>query len=97
MADALNEKVPEYSEETYRTLVVVKSVLVIMDDVWTQNTVSPFLTSSGRSRLLYTSREKGRAPSVLTSGCTMSVAVMGDCRKADLVFDQRRLTIGGTN
>jgi WD40 repeat protein len=61
IADVLNQKFNEYSEETYRTLLSDRSMLVVLDDVWTQEAVEPFLVNSGRSRLLYTSRDKGLA------------------------------------
>ncbi len=57
VADALNQKFAYYSEDAYRTVLSGKSVLVVLDDVWTRDVIEPFLVDSGRSRLLYTSRD----------------------------------------
>jgi hypothetical protein len=61
VARALNQRFRTYSKDAYRTLVSNKSVLIVLDDVWSLDTVEPFLIASGRSQLLYTSRDKSLA------------------------------------
>ena len=61
IATALNKEFRVYTEATYRSLLKDKAVLVVLDDVWTTESVEPFLPGPGRSRLLYTSRDKSLA------------------------------------
>ena len=61
VAEALNQRFRVYSTNAYTSLLSNKSVLVILDNVWSLDSVEPFLISSGRSRLLYTSRDRGLA------------------------------------
>ena len=61
MAYALNQRFDAYTPATYRSLLKDKAVLVVLDDVWTVETVEPFLLDQNRSRLLYTSRDKSLA------------------------------------
>jgi WD40 repeat protein len=58
VAQALNQDFRGYSRATYQTLLKDKAVLVVLDDVWTLDTVEPFLLSPGPSRLLFTSRDR---------------------------------------
>jgi WD40 repeat protein len=61
VAIALNQEFREYSEATYRTLLSDRAILVVLDDVWTVDDIEPLRVGYGRSRLLYTSRDKGLA------------------------------------
>lgn len=61
VAKHLNQEFLVYTEAAYRSLLKDKSVLVVLDDVWTIGAVEPFLLDSGKSRLLYTSRDKSLA------------------------------------
>ena len=61
VALALNEEFAAYSAAAYRTLLADKAVLVVLDDVWTREEIKPFILDIGRSRLLYTSRDKSLA------------------------------------
>ena len=46
----------------YRTLLEGKSVLLVLDDVWSRSDVEPFLLDPGsNSRVLYTSRDRSFA------------------------------------
>ena len=58
LASALNAQFQVYSPATYQSLLKDKQVLVVLDDVWRQSDVEPFLLGSGRAKLLYTSRDK---------------------------------------
>jgi WD40 repeat protein len=58
VAKALNSDFREYTEATYRTLMKDKAVLIVLDDVWTPGAIGPFRLYAGRSRLLYTTRDK---------------------------------------
>jgi len=57
IATALNRQFREYSEASYRSLLRDRAVLLVLDNVWTFGAVEPFQPPSGRSRLLYTSRD----------------------------------------
>jgi len=61
VAQALNRDSRVYSEATYRSLLQDKTVLVVLDNVSKLDDVEPFRLDTGRSRLLYTSRDKGIA------------------------------------
>lgn len=61
IATVLNKEFRTYTEAAYRSLLKDKAVLVVLDDVWTTEAVEPFLPGPGRSRLLYTSRDKSLA------------------------------------
>jgi WD40 repeat protein len=61
VAKHLNQEFRVYSEAAYRTLLSNKAVLVVLDDVWSLEAVEPFLMDPGRSRLLYTSRDRSLA------------------------------------
>ncbi|MBL8295023.1 MAG: winged helix-turn-helix domain-containing protein [Bryobacterales bacterium] len=58
IAHALNIAYPSYSTAEYQSLLKDRSVLVVLDDVWGVTDVEPFRTPAGRSRLLYTSRNR---------------------------------------
>jgi NB-ARC domain len=64
MAQALNREFEVYTPAAYRSLFVGKSVLVVLDDVWTLDDIQPFLLDSGNSRLLYTTRVREIAASL---------------------------------
>lgn len=64
IAQTFNQQFRIYSEATYRSLLQEKAVLVVLDDVWTLDIVEPFRINSGRSRLLYTSRNRNLAESL---------------------------------
>ena len=61
VTNALNLRFDAYTEDAYRTLFSNKSVLVVLDDVWNTKVIEPLLIPPGRSRLLYTSRDRGLA------------------------------------
>ena len=63
VARASNQEFREYSKDAfaYSTLFTNKAVLVVLDDVWSPDAIEPFIIPRGRSRLLYTSRDKGIA------------------------------------
>ena len=61
IATALNQEFRDYSEVTYRSMMQGKTVLVVLDDVWTLEAVQPFRLGLGESRLLYTSRNRDLA------------------------------------
>ena len=64
MAEALNQEFKIYTSAAYRSLFIGKSVLVVLDDVWTLDAIQPFLLNSGNSRLLYTTRVREIAASL---------------------------------
>jgi WD40 repeat protein len=64
MAEALNQEFKIYTSAAYRSLFIGKSVLVVLDDVWTLDAIQPFLLDSGNSRLLYTTRVREIAASL---------------------------------
>ena len=64
MALHLNREFKAYSEAAYRSLFRGKSVLVVLDDVWTLDAIEPFLLDSSSSRLLYTTRNREIAASL---------------------------------
>jgi NB-ARC domain/WD domain, G-beta repeat len=64
MALHLNQEFKIYSEAAYRSLLKGKSVLVVVDDVWTLDAIEPFLLDTGSSRLLYTTRNLEIATSI---------------------------------
>jgi WD40 repeat protein len=64
MANNLNQEFRSYSQAAYRTLLREKVLLVVLDDVWTLDTVEPFRLNVGRSRILYTTRNKDLAASM---------------------------------
>lgn len=65
MAMHLNQEFRVSSEAAYRSLFRGKSVLVVLDDVWTLDAIEPFLLDSGSSRLLYTTRNHEIAASLV--------------------------------
>src|SRR5262249_10265241 len=46
---------------SYRTLLLQKAALVIVDDIWRVSDIEPFLAESRRSRLLFTTRDSAIA------------------------------------
>ena len=58
VADALNQQFRVYTEATYRSLLRDKAALIVLDDVWELSAAEPFVPPAGRSRLLYTSRNR---------------------------------------
>ena len=56
IAHDLNREFRDYSRAAYSSLFVNRRILVVLDDVWSQEAVEPFLIGPGESRLLYTSR-----------------------------------------
>jgi WD40 repeat protein len=64
ICDALNARFEKYSTATLQTLLSDKAVLLVLDDVWRLEDVEPFLITSPRSRLLFTTRDKGIALSL---------------------------------
>jgi WD40 repeat protein/DNA-binding winged helix-turn-helix (wHTH) protein len=58
IAHAMNAEFGEYTAAEYHSLLENKAVLIVLDDVWTLQDIEPFRISSGRSRMLYTSRDK---------------------------------------
>ncbi len=58
LAAALNQEFQVYSPAAYRSLLQGKQILVVVDDVWKQSDVEPFLPGPGEAKLLYTSRDK---------------------------------------
>ena len=81
IAEAFNEKFSKYCEETYRTLFADRSVLVVLDDVWTQDAIEPLLINSARSRLLYTSRDKRLAGPLGAENFEVGTLDWGQARK----------------
>ncbi|HTB11108.1 MAG TPA: NB-ARC domain-containing protein [Bryobacteraceae bacterium] len=57
----LNVRFDGYTPPALGTALANKSVLVVLDDVWEDKDVDPFLVTSARSRLLFTTRNKGLA------------------------------------
>ena len=78
MAQALNQEFRVYSAAAYRSLLSERAVLVVLDDVWTLDAVEPFLIDTGRSRLLYTSRDKSLAGPLNAN--TYEVGVLNDAQ-----------------
>jgi WD40 repeat protein len=64
MAMHLNLEFKVYSPAVYRSLLNGKSILVVLDDVWTLDFIEPFLINNDGSRLLYTTRNRDIAPAV---------------------------------
>lgn len=58
MAEAQNREFKVYNQVAYRSLLKEKSILVVLDDIWTPEILTPFLPDRGASRLLYTSRNR---------------------------------------
>jgi len=62
MAKALRDDPRLYENELaatnrYRTWLVKRAVLLVVDDVWSKQDLQPFLAESPRSRLLFTTRD----------------------------------------
>jgi len=64
MAQALDLEFKTYTPAAFRSLFIGKSVLVVLDDVWTLDAIEPFLLDEGKSRLLYTTRIREIAASL---------------------------------
>lgn len=75
---ALNQDFAVGSEAAYRSSFKDKAVLVVLDDVWSTAAVEPFILGSGRSRLLYTSRDKSIAGAL--SATEHEVGVLDDAQ-----------------
>jgi hypothetical protein len=64
IAEALNQDSALLTDTNYifqyRSFMKGKAVLVVLDDVWTQEDIAPFRTS-GQSRLLFTTRDRSLA------------------------------------
>jgi WD40 repeat protein len=58
VANAFNLRFRNYDEAAYRSLMAQKAALIVLDDVWSLDAAEPFLPPQGRSRLLYTSRDR---------------------------------------
>lgn len=58
IARALTTDIASYSAVEYQSLLREKALLVVLDDVWAVADIEPFRVSCGRSRLLYTSRDR---------------------------------------
>jgi hypothetical protein len=84
VARALNQDFGACSDDaeeckaTYRSLLRDKAVLVVLDDVWKLDDVTPFRLDPGRSKLLYTSRDKGLAKSLEAD--SQDVGVLDDAQ-----------------
>src|ERR1700761_1186761 len=61
IARALNLEFRNYSEDSYRSMLRDKAALIVLDDVWTLDAIEPFRLPTGRSRLLYTTRNRNLA------------------------------------
>lgn len=61
IAQSLNQEFETYAAASYRSMLAGKCVLVVLDDVWELEAVEPFLMDSGRSRLIYTTRDRSLA------------------------------------
>lgn len=64
MALHLNQEFRVYSRAAYRSLFRNKSILVVLDNVWTLDEIEPFLLDIGSSKLLYTTRNREIADSI---------------------------------
>jgi WD40 repeat protein len=64
IAEHMNVEFKVYSQAAYRSLFINKSILVVLDDVWTLDLIQPFRLESGGSRLLYTTRNREIASSL---------------------------------
>jgi hypothetical protein len=64
MAEHLNLEFKVYSQAVYRSMFKGKSVLVVLDDVWSLDFIESFRIDLGSSRLLYTTRIREIAPSL---------------------------------
>jgi WD40 repeat protein len=76
MALHLNQEFRVYSAAAYRSLFRDKSVLVVLDDVWTLDAIEPFLLDPGSSKLLYTTRNRRVADS--TGAKSHDVGLLND-------------------
>jgi hypothetical protein len=61
IARSLGVSLDHYGTGEYRSILESRAVLLVLDDVWSVEDVEPFRLGSGRSRLLYTSRDKALA------------------------------------
>jgi hypothetical protein len=75
---ACSDSDSEECKATYRSLLRDKAVLVVLDDVWKLDDVAPFRLDPGRSRLLYTSRDKEFAKSLEAD--SQDVGVLDDAQ-----------------
>jgi hypothetical protein len=66
----------------YRTLLQEKAALVIVDDVWRTADIEPFLASSRRSRILFTTRDSA-----------IAAAVCAEEHSADLLTAEQALAL----
>jgi WD40 repeat protein len=64
IARYLNLEFRVYDEAAYRTALEGKAIFLVLDNVWNQEDIEPFRMSGGRSRLLYTSRDRRIAASL---------------------------------
>lgn len=78
IAAALNAEFRVYTPATYQSLLKDKAVLVVLDDVWEQSDVEPFVLGAGRSRLLYTSRDRTLAGPLGAE--SQEMGVLGDAQ-----------------
>jgi WD40 repeat protein len=81
IAQFFNQQFRSYSEAAYRTLLQDKAVLVVLDDVWTLDIIEPFRIESGRSRLLYTSRDRNLAASLNADNHEIGLLKEGQARR----------------
>ncbi len=65
----------------YRTLLRDKAALVIIDDLWDVQSLEPFLAESGRSRLLFTTRDASIGASVGAREHTADLLSESESRK----------------
>src|SRR5262249_47673337 len=61
IAHKLNTIFARHSAAEYQSLLRGRAVLVVLDDVWDLVDIEPFRIPAGRSRLLYTSRNRNIA------------------------------------
>jgi hypothetical protein len=67
-------------ETRYRSLLSGKAVLVVLDDVWSEDDVKPFVPDSCRCRLLFTTRITEIAAEIGAADCTAGLLIEEQAR-----------------
>lgn len=85
IAHQLNQEFQVRSTSAYKTLLEDKAVLLVLDDVWDVGEIQPFLLNSGRSRLMFTTRDKTIARSLGGDTQVQEVTPLDDLRARRLL------------
>jgi WD40 repeat protein len=92
LAENLNLEFKTYSPASYRSMLKDKSVLVVLDDVWTIEGIEPFRLGTGRSLLLYTTRKRDLSSSLDAKNHDVSLLDSMQARRFLAFYSGRELS-----